>query len=706
MKKFHSIAGSALLVLCLCAMMLSFASAEQAGQSAYTVTFFDNFPGGGETLVKVAAGQKVAAPTAPARTGYDFAGWFDAYAGGAAFDFDKPVTADASVFAQWTKTANVVTFKYNDEGENQTVLVPDGEKLEKPQDPASSIYSFLGWFLDGAYTKPFDFDAPITAPTTIYAGWSKSSAQLTFNMNYSGAPDPVTVYVSMDAPVELPEGVTTERAQYQFEGWYLKSFPADGDQPVDLAAGIQEDTVLFAKWTRTHYLVEFNPNLRGMDSVLVEVPVDAPAAQVPEMVREGYTVDETWYEDAALTKAVDLSNITDDTSVFAKWNVNSYTVSFDLGDGGEKQTQAVEYGAKIVRPENPVKEGSAFLGWFTEAENGEQFNFEDGVVTSDLTLFAHWMTADDMGGTITVTFNYNAPSLGKKMAADYATVEINKGEAVGADRMPEDPARKTNWIFMGWYTNPECTVSFDPATVLLEDTTVYARILSANVFEAEYVNLAGKHGVGSSVELDEEAMLFDFRKIGTGSGEGVEMVSNDFYLAGMYYKGVYIEFEITSPRAIDNCVLEMRVSSEFKELHYNPLTPETYRIDINPIGGVDGQVDDSTNFEYELPLTLPLPNTLKESDPDGEKTPFENVIISYKFHLEEGENVVRFTTNNNWNYGSGTFQSNAPMIDCITIYAPSDVRLDMKEYHQFYDRKEKPWEYETEDDYGNYDYGY
>ena len=122
MKKHQSLALTALLALCLCVLAVSSGFAEQAGAS-YTVTFFDNFPGGGETMVKVAAGGKAAALPAPERLGYAFAGWFDAYDGGAAFDFDKPVTADASVFAHWDKTANIVTLKYNDEGENKTVLV-------------------------------------------------------------------------------------------------------------------------------------------------------------------------------------------------------------------------------------------------------------------------------------------------------------------------------------------------------------------------------------------------------------------------------------------------------------------------------------------------------------------------------------------------------------------------------------------------------
>ncbi|MBO7363990.1 MAG: InlB B-repeat-containing protein [Lachnospiraceae bacterium] len=692
MKKTHVYLISALIAVLLCGMLVSCQDEPgpaPAAKDVYRVTFFDNFVGGSETVQKIAPGEKVTKPADPSRTGFRFDGWFDAYEGGSAFDFDKAVSADTNVYAHWTKTANLVTFRYNDGKAGTVVTVENGGKVAKPADPVSDVYEFIGWFLDGAYTKEFDFDTAINDSMTIYAGWSKSSVKLTFNLNYNGAPDPVTVNAHVEQPIVLPEGVETVRSLYAFDGWYLKSFPSESDQPYDLTAGVEEDTTLYAKWIRNAYAVEFNPNERSMESVVVEVPVDNPVAVAPEMLREGYTIDEVWYKDAALSAPVDLTNITDDITVYGKWNINHYDVAFDLNYEDAKDAPAaqnVEFQGKLTRPENPSREGYTFTGWFTAKEEGDAFNFEDGVITEDLTLFAQWLSAGDIGGSIKVTFNYNAKSLGLGGATGiYKEVEIESGEALGSARMPEDPALSSNLMFRGWFSDEACTKSFDPSAVLLADTTVYARILVGNVFEAEYVNLADKHGVGSSVELNEEAMIFDYTKIGTGSGEGEEYVSNDYYVAGMYQNGLYIEFEINASRAVENLALSMRVSSEFKELHYNPLTPQTYRIDIIPEGSTPS---DDTFFEYELPLTLPLPNTERENDPDGEKTPFQDVIISYKFHLEEGMNYIRFTTANNWNYGAGTFTANAPMIDCITIYADSDVRLDMNEYTEFLEKKQ------------------
>ena len=654
-------------------------------KSYYKVTFFDCFVGGREITERVNANEKVSKPSDPSRSGYSFNGWFDDYEEGSSFDFDKAVTADQNVYAHWTKNVNVVTFKYNDGRDDTVVTIDVGSKVSKPADPTSDDYIFTGWFKDAACTKAFDFNAAVSEDQTIYAGWRRSSVRLTFNLNYSGAPAATNVNVALDQAITVPASVVTEREMYVFEGWYLKAFPTETDAEVDLSKGISDDTVLYAKWRRTHYSVTFDPNERTMQKQISLVEVGA-AATVPAFDREGYSLDSVWYAEAGLKTPVSLASINDDIVVYAKWNILSFNVSFDLnyeGATGTPATQTIEYGKYSTRPATPEREGYIFLGWFTDKTEGAQYNFEQEAIAKDIKVYAHWMEAPVVITDVTVTFDYNYEGLGGK----YVDVTIGQGEAVGAERMPADPTFDIDAMFMGWYTDAACTTTFDPSAILLDDTTVYARILKGYTFEAEYVDLTGMHGVGSSVELAEEAMIFDYTKIGAGKNDGKDWVSNGYYIAGLYTKGLFIEFEIKSDKDVEDAVLVMRVSSEFKPLIYNPLTPETYRIDINPVVDINGEVTDESNFLYELPLTLPLPNTIKNTDPDGEKTPFEDVIVSYHFHLEKGTNYVRFTTNNSYNYGDGTFQANAPMIDYVKVYSEADANLRMVEYYEFIDRK-------------------
>ena len=50
-----------------------------------------------------------------------------------------------------------------------------GGKLLKPADPERAGYRFTGWYTDAACTVAWDFDDPVNADMTLYAGWERIS---------------------------------------------------------------------------------------------------------------------------------------------------------------------------------------------------------------------------------------------------------------------------------------------------------------------------------------------------------------------------------------------------------------------------------------------------------------------------------------------------------------------------------------------------
>ena len=88
----------------------------------------------------------------------------------------------------------------------------------------------------------------------------------------------------------------------------------------------------------------------------------------------------------------------------------AYTVSFHDGSGIVDQTvitneTTVRMGSDhVVVPDDPVKDGYSFAGWFTS--DGEEFDPKQPV-TSDTTLYARWMTVGTDGShdvTVNNTF--------------------------------------------------------------------------------------------------------------------------------------------------------------------------------------------------------------------------------------------------------------------------------------------------------------
>ena len=85
----------------------------------YNVTFDSNYAGAVEgEPQKVQEGGKAVRPTTdPARKGYAFDGWYADADGAAAFDFERVITADTTVYAKWTRTVtgrNWYTFEAED----------------------------------------------------------------------------------------------------------------------------------------------------------------------------------------------------------------------------------------------------------------------------------------------------------------------------------------------------------------------------------------------------------------------------------------------------------------------------------------------------------------------------------------------------------------------------------------------------------------
>ncbi len=78
---------------------------------------------------------------------------------------------------------------------------------------------------------------------------------------------------------------------------------------------------------------------------------------------------------------------------------SSFTVSFDaLGGVPGPETQTVGAGGTVTAPGDPVKIGSAFTGWYTDAACGAESRYSfDAPVTENMTLYAGWMNPEPAG---------------------------------------------------------------------------------------------------------------------------------------------------------------------------------------------------------------------------------------------------------------------------------------------------------------------
>ena len=176
--------------------------------------------------------------------------------------------------------------------------------------------------------------------------------------------------------------------------------------------------------------------------------------------RTGYTFD-GWYQDAEGTgSAFNLATKTFavDTYCYAKWTINTYTVTYDSNSESVVASQTVNYGETFTEPDAPSYAGHIFAGWYTDDGVFDNLYDFDTLATEDIILYAKWIEA------VTVTFNSN----------DGSPVEaqvIAKGET--ADE-PEPPILVDN-TFAGWYSDEEFQEAFNFETPITANITLYAK---------------------------------------------------------------------------------------------------------------------------------------------------------------------------------------------------------------------------------------
>ena len=110
----------------------------------------------------------------PEKAGYTFAGWYD-NAGLTGEAVTTPAETGKTYYAKWEKNKYTVTLENNNHGVKPAdKTVEDGDfvtDLPKLSDSANE-WVFTGWYTDAECTTEYK-NEPITAATTLYAGWRK-----------------------------------------------------------------------------------------------------------------------------------------------------------------------------------------------------------------------------------------------------------------------------------------------------------------------------------------------------------------------------------------------------------------------------------------------------------------------------------------------------------------------------------------------------
>lgn len=169
-------------------------------------------------------------------------------------------------------------------------------------------------------------------------------------------------------------------------------------------------------------------------------------------------------EDGVLT-------LTYNGSTYRMLQRSKFTVTYDVDGGSAVASQQVLNGEYATKPQDPKKDGYAFIGWYTDKDYTSAFVFDSVAVKKDTTVYARFEQ-------LTGKSEYTATLVGGD--ASYAPAKTVNGVLYN---LPT-PAAKDGAAFIGWwmsdYQKPDKLTAQYEGQTLTQDVTLYARYEDAD----------------------------------------------------------------------------------------------------------------------------------------------------------------------------------------------------------------------------------
>lgn len=627
----------------------------------YTVTFNAN---GGTTPTaskEVVNGETYGTLPTPTYTGYNFDGWFTAQTGGTQITSSTTVnlSANQTLWAHWTIKTYTVTFDANG-GTTPTAskTVTYGATYGTLPTPTYAGHSFLGWFTEqSAGTQvTSSTTVSITADQTLYAHWDIVMCTVTFLVSPTSTGS-ITSGGSAISSLSVPYGTTfwvpthdnqlrfsynstlvtaTASFGYEFDEWTMGGVATVGDT-------VQSDITITAKFIASAtYTVTLITSPYGIATLTGPTVVTGTTwstsgttlsfsngySSVTAPAVTGYTFNE-WSTLGGDTSGT----ITSDITIIAKYNANTYTVTFDA-NGGSTPTasKTVTYGQTYGELPTATRTEYVFQGWYTAQADGQGTRIQastEVTITADQTLWAHW-TINQYNVTINVSTggsvnydNFDVP-YGTTWNQSSNTLQFSHG---GSIIKTVTATASSGYHFDNW--NPSSgtvdgaetiTANFVMDNTRVSTTTTYSRTLAVGDSSSETFLIVRDKSINSMNSYTYSTAVVSgtvpsgmafvdasskYRSGSTYYGDAQFRLTGNADTAGTYTFVVRATATAVSPNTVD-CTVTITVSSDCTRVTTN-LTASATMDMLDTLGTVflivrDSSSQDMSGYTYSTAL--------------------------------------------------------------------------------------------------------
>jgi len=454
------------------------------------------------------------------KTGYSFTGWSD---GSHTFAAGASYTPTAGITFNPVWTANLYTVSYNANGATGGVVPANqswsmgASAVQLSANTGSLVksgYIFGGWSSSPTYTTPItSYSTP--ANQILYAIWSPISYTINYDLAGAVGATPVQASQRIFNTFTLPAAPT--RVGYNFTGWNDGVSTYQAGYSYTITSNTPTTLNITAKWIAV-FTVSYS--LNGSTST---VPADRlydsgtviSLATAP--TRAGYTFA-GWIDSANATYlGGDSFTVTQDSTIKARWQPISYTITYTLGGGSSTlPLQApLTINSSFQVATNPIRAGYDFLGW----SDGSSI-FPGGSIyvvgSSPVTLTAQW-------NAITYAINF---TLGEGVGA----IPAQAGGTIGSTFSLPSSASNPTWkahTFIGWSDGASLFQPGDTYTVGSSNVTFSAQY-SLNGYTQISYSLTDVNGNLASGILPTQPSTLEGGYIVVASGAGISRTNYAF----------------------------------------------------------------------------------------------------------------------------------------------------------------------------------
>jgi len=562
---------------------------------SFTITF-DTKGGNDIAPMTVEQGATLVKPDDPIKEGYTFDGWLIDNDVAKPYDFTLLPDTNITLSAKWVINQYTIIFDTFGGSTIDDVIYDFHASTVKPDDPVKEGYTFDGWYEDDNLTMMHTFGNMPSEDITLYAKWKVEEVKVSvdiyletldhmfvldetidmyeekdltytyepqdilgfiFDQDHelnvlsvvAGSNDSIKVYYlrkTITISFETNEGLSLSdlsgmygdsfelpddpvREGYTFVGWYQDE---DLSQVLDEQMFDTSDMILYAKWEKEKSTLVFDT--MGGNTIEDYHMLDGLDMTLPTPVKEGYSFI-GWYKTNTYDELFeDTTMPLGYTVLYAKWDINTYTLSFETNGGTIIDDQSYTYMAELVLPTDPTKEGYLFSGWYEDEALDNLFS-STVMSAQDIAIYAKWI---DLSDESTIAFQLNH--------TPYTDVTVSgivyaKQEIVGFGYYIYD---ETGFVF----------VSGDQNEVEINQLVTVSGIILTNGY-VKYIANVTAVTIDASDQVEKDSKLLSIADIAALDNEEIYMIHDLFEAEGILYENENGQLEIVDINTLEHVMI-------------------------------------------------------------------------------------------------------------------------------------------------------